>query len=80
MRANPVNFKGFGAKGMGYHPSPMAAPLRVYLTMHAQTSKYLFAYLHVHVPELFEPEMWPSHSPDLNPCNYGILGDLVVMV
>ena len=40
------------------------------------TSHYSLEYLRDRVPELLEPEMWPPHSPDLNPLDYAIWGAL----
>ena len=40
------------------------------------TSKYTLAYIQEHVPDFLEPELWPPHSPDLNPLDYCIWGYL----
>jgi len=34
------------------------------------------AFLHLHVPEIEEPENWPLNSPDVNPVDYLIWGAL----
>ena len=36
----------------------------------AHTSAYSLSFIRQRVPEFLEPEMWPPHSPDLNPLDY----------
>ena len=41
----------------------------------AHTSKHTLAYFEENLPqtaELLKPNEWPTHSPDLNPLDYGI--------
>ena len=46
----------------------------------AHLSRHTVAYLHLNVPEFFEPENWPPNSPDLNPVDYAVWGALQQMV
>ena len=41
----------------------------------AHRSRQTVAFLHLHVPELVEPENWPPNSPELNPVDYWIWGN-----
>src|ERR1700733_5644087 len=46
----------------------------------AHRSRHTVAYLNANVPELIEPENWPSNSPDLNPVDYSIWSCLQQLV
>ena len=42
----------------------------------AHRSRHTVVYLRSNVPEFIEPENWPPNSPDLNPVDYAVWGNI----